>query len=179
MRAARTPQSSALPFEVVPPMMPEALANDRTARHRSMPKIAKPESRLERLCADKGMRMTGQRRTIAKVLSEAEDHPDVEEVYRRASARDPRISLSTVYRTVRLFENAGILERHEFGDGRARYEAAGHGHHDHLINVNTGEVIEFSNEQIEKLQEAVARELGFKLIGHRLELFGLPLKTGK
>jgi Fur family ferric uptake transcriptional regulator len=125
------------------------------------------------------MRMTGQRRTIAKVLSEAEDHPNVEEVHRRASARDPRISLSTVYRTVRLFESAGILDRHEFGDGRARYEASGHGHHDHLINVKTGEVIEFSNEQIEKLQEAVARELGFKLIGHRLELFGLPLKSGK
>jgi Fur family ferric uptake transcriptional regulator len=125
------------------------------------------------------MRMTGQRRTIAKVLSEAEDHPNVEEVHRRASARDPRISLSTVYRTVRLFESAGILDRHEFGDGRARYEASGHGHHDHLINVKTGEVIEFSNEQIEKLQESVARELGFKLIGHRLELFGLPLKSGK
>jgi Fur family ferric uptake transcriptional regulator len=144
-----------------------------------MPKIAKAQSRLERLCAEKGMRMTGQRRTIAKVLSEAEDHPNVEEVHRRASARDPRISLSTVYRTVRLFESAGILDRHEFGDGRARYEASGHGHHDHLINVKTGEVIEFSNEQIEKLQEAVARELGFKLIGHRLELFGLPLKSGK
>jgi len=113
------------------------------------------------------------------VLSEAEDHPDVEEVYRRASARDPRISLSTVYRTVRLFEGAGILERHVFGDGRARYEPAGLGHHDHLINVKTGEVIEFSNEQIERLQESVARELGFRLIGHRLELFGLPLKTGK
>jgi Fur family ferric uptake transcriptional regulator len=141
--------------------------------------IAKAQSRLERLCAEKGMRMTGQRRTIAKVLSEAEDHPNVEEVHRRASARDPRISLSTVYRTVRLFESAGILDRHEFGDGRARYEATGHGHHDHLINVKTGEVIEFSNEQIEKLQEAVARELGFKLIGHRLELFGLPLKSGK
>jgi Fur family ferric uptake transcriptional regulator len=144
-----------------------------------MPKIAKAQSRLERLCAEKGMRMTGQRRTIAKVLSEAEDHPNVEEVHRRASARDPRISLSTVYRTVRLFESAGILDRHEFGDGRARYEASGHGHHDHLINVKTGEVIEFSNEQIEKLQESVARELGFRLIGHRLELFGLPLKTSK
>jgi Fur family ferric uptake transcriptional regulator len=144
-----------------------------------MPKTAKAESRLERLCAERGMRMTGQRRTIAQVLSEAEDHPDVEEVYRRASARDPRISLSTVYRTVRLFESAGILDRHEFGDGRARYEPAGHRHHDHLINVTTGEVIEFSNEQIEKLQEAVARELGFKLIGHRLELFGVPLKGGK
>ena len=144
-----------------------------------MPKTAKAESRLERLCAERGMRMTGQRRTIAQVLSEAEDHPDVEEVYRRASARDPRISLSTVYRTVRLFESAGILDRHEFGDGRARYEPAGHRHHDHLINVKTGEVIEFSNEQIEKRQEAVARELGFKLIGHRLELFGMPLKGGK
>ena len=145
----------------------------------AMPKLANQLSRLERLCADKGLRMTGQRRTIARVLSDAEDHPDVEEVYRRASTIDPRISLSTVYRTVRLFESEGILERHEFGDGRARYEPAGHGHHDHLINVKTGEVIEFSNEQIEKLQEAVARELGFKLIGHRLELFGLPLKAGK
>jgi Fur family ferric uptake transcriptional regulator len=141
-----------------------------------MPKTATRQSRLERLCAEKGMRMTGQRRTIARVLSEAEDHPDVEEVYRRASAEDPRISLSTVYRTVRLFENKGILERHEFGDEkRARYEPAGHGHHDHLINVKTGEVIEFRNEQIEKLQEAVARELGFRLIGHRLELFGTPI----
>ena len=124
--------------------------------------------------------MTGQRRTIARVLSEAEDHPDVEEVYRRASAEDPRISLSTVYRTVRLFENKGILERHEFGDEkRARYEPAGHGHHDHLINVKTGEVIEFRNEQIERLQESVARELGFRLIGHRLELFGTPIKGPK
>ncbi len=145
-----------------------------------MPKAATKESRLERLCAERGMRMTGQRRTIARVLSDAEDHPDVEEVYRRASAQDPRISLSTVYRTVRLFETKGILERHEFGDGRrARYEPAGHGHHDHLINVKTGEVIEFRNEQIEKLQESVARELGFRLIGHRLELFGTPLKNGK
>jgi Fur family ferric uptake transcriptional regulator len=145
-----------------------------------MAKTATRESRLERLCADRGMRMTGQRRTIARVLSDAEDHPDVEEVYRRSSAQDPRISLSTVYRTVRLFENEGILERHEFGDGkRARYEPAGHGHHDHLINVKTGEVIEFRNEQIEKLQESVARELGFRLIGHRLELFGTPIKGPK
>ena len=142
-----------------------------------MPKGANRDSRLERLCAERGMRMTGQRRTIARVLSEAEDHPDVEEVYRRASAQDPRISLSTVYRTVRLFETEGILERHEFGDGRrARYEPAGHGHHDHLINIKTGEVIEFRNEQIERLQETVARELGFRLIGHRLELFGTPIK---
>lgn len=125
------------------------------------------------------MRMTGQRRIIAQVLSEADDHPDVEEVHRRAAARDSRISLSTVYRTVRLLEEKGILERHDFGDGRARYEEAGHGHHDHLINVKTGEVIEFRNEQIERLQESVARELGFRLIGHRLELFGTPVKTGK
>jgi Fur family ferric uptake transcriptional regulator len=144
-----------------------------------MAKTATRESRLERLCAERGMRMTGQRRVIAQVLSEAEDHPDVEEVHRRAAARDSRISLSTVYRTMRLLEGAGIVERHDFGDGRARYEPAGHGHHDHLINVKTGEVIEFKNEQIERLQEAVARELGFNLIGHRLELFGAPLKPGK
>jgi Fur family ferric uptake transcriptional regulator len=145
----------------------------------TMVKIATRESRLERLCAERGMRMTGQRRVIAKVLSEAGDHPDVEEVHRRANARDPRISLSTVYRTVRLLEEAGIVERHDFGDGRARYEPAWHDHHDHLINVTTGEVIEFKNEQIERLQESVARELGFRLIGHRLELFGKPLKNGK
>lgn len=144
-----------------------------------MPNRAMRESRLERLCADRGMRMTGQRRTIARVLSEAHDHPDVEEVYRRALARDPRISLSTVYRTVRLLEGEGIVERHDFGDGRARYEPAGHGHHDHLINVKTGEVIEFKNDEIERLQERVAKELGFQLIGHRLELFGKPLKNGK
>jgi Fur family ferric uptake transcriptional regulator len=144
-----------------------------------MPKTATRESRLERLCAERGMRMTGQRRVIARVLSEADDHPDVEEVHRRANARDNRISLSTVYRTVRLLEGAGILERHDFGDGRARYEQAGHGHHDHLINVTTGEVIEFRNEQIERLQESVANELGFRLIGHRLELFGMPVKSGK
>src|SRR5574339_283809 len=105
-----------------------------------MDKTASRESRIERLCGERGMRMTGQRRVIAKVLSEAKDHPDVEEVYRRANAQDKRISLSTVYRTVRLFEGAGILERHVFGDGRARYEEAGHGHHDHLINVATGDV---------------------------------------
>jgi len=144
----------------------------------SMSGEATRESRLERLCADRGLRMTGQRRVIARVLSEAHDHPDVEEVYRRASARDPRISLSTVYRTVRLMEGEGIVERHDFGDGRARYEPAGHDHHDHLINVKTGEVIEFTNEDIERLQERVAKELGFRLIGHRLELFGTPLKNG-
>jgi Fur family ferric uptake transcriptional regulator len=144
-----------------------------------MPKTQTRESRLEQLCAEHGMRMTGQRRIIARVLSEAEDHPDVEEVHRRAHARDNRISLSTVYRTVRLLEGAGILERHEFGDGRGRYEQAGHGHHDHLINMKTGEVIEFQNNEIERLQESVARELGFRLTGHRLELFGMPLKNGK
>lgn len=144
-----------------------------------MAKTATRETRLERLCAERGMRMTGQRRVIAQVLSDALDHPDVEEVHRRAASRDPRISLSTVYRTVRLLEGARIIERHDFGDGRARYEPAGHGHHDHLINVKTGEVIEFKNEQIERLQESVARELGFDLIGHRLELFGTPLKPGK
>ena len=137
------------------------------------------ESRIERICLDKGMKMTEQRRVIARVLSDSSDHPDVESVYRRATQLDPRISIATVYRTVRLFEEANIIERHEFGDGRARYEPAGHGHHDHLINVKTGEVIEFSNEQIERLQENVARELGFRLIGHRLELFGVPLKNGK
>jgi Fur family transcriptional regulator, ferric uptake regulator len=144
-----------------------------------MPKRARLESRLERLCGERGLRMTGQRRVIASVLSEAEDHPDVEEVYRRANAHDSRISLSTVYRTVRRFEEAGILERHEFGDGRARYEPAHHSHHDHLIDVKSGEVIEFRNEQIERLQESVARELGYRLTGHRLELFGTPIKTGK
>lgn len=135
-----------------------------------------PKSHLERLCAEKGMRMTGQRRVIAQILSEASDHPDVEEVHRRASALDSRISLSTVYRTVRLFEEAGILERHEFGDGRARYERAPREHHDHLIDVDTGTVIEFRNEQIERLQEAIAEELGYRLIDHRLELYGIALK---
>ncbi len=123
--------------------------------------------------------MTGQRRSIARILSEADGHPDVEEVYRRVAERDPRISLSTVYRTIRLLEDEGIVERHDFGDGRARYEPVGRDHHDHLINVATGEVIEFTNEEIERLQERVARELGFQLIGHRLELFGTPIQPKK
>ncbi len=139
----------------------------------------KKESYLERLCTEKGMRMTGQRRVIARILSDAEDHPDVEEVHRRASAVDSRISLSTVYRTVRLFEEAGILERHEFGDGRSRYEQAPREHHDHLIDIDTGTVIEFRSEQIERLQETVAKELGYKLIGHRLELYGAALPEKK
>lgn len=144
-----------------------------------MPKQPRRESRLERLCAARGLRMTGQRRIIAQILSDADDHPDVEEVYRRAAEHDPRISLSTVYRTVRLLEDEGIIERHDFGDGRARYEPSGHEHHDHLIDVTTGNVIEFTNEEIERLQERVAAELGFKLIGHRHELFGMPLKPRK
>jgi Fur family ferric uptake transcriptional regulator len=134
------------------------------------------ESRIERMCADHGLRMTGQRRTIARVLSDAEDHPDVVEVFRRANSIDPRISMSTVYRTLKLFEDKGILERREFGAGRRRYEEATREHHDHLIDVETGRVIEFRNEEIEKLQERVARELGFELVGHRLELHGVPLR---
>jgi len=131
-------------------------------------------SSIERLCEDKGLRMTGQRRVIARVLSGATDHPDVEEVYRRSNAIDDRISLATVYRTVRLFEEQGIVERHEFGDGRARYEEAERKHHDHLIDMETGNVIEFRNEEIERIQERIARELGYRLVGHRMELYGVP-----
>lgn len=136
-------------------------------------------SRIERLCSERGLRMTGQRRTIARVLTEAEDHPDVIEVYRRANEVDSRISLSTVYRTLKLFEDNGILERHDFGAGRRRYEEATREHHDHLIDLETGKVIEFRNEDIERLQERVARELGFELVGHRLELHGIPLRRKK
>ncbi len=135
------------------------------------------ENSLEDVCVKMGMRMTDQRRVIARVLSDAEDHPDVEEVYRRASAIDDNISIATVYRTVRLFDDAGILERHEFRDGRARYEPVPEEHHDHLIDLQTGKVIEFRNEDIEKLQEFVARELGYKLVDHRLELYGVPLSN--
>ncbi len=136
-------------------------------------------SQLEDLCIEKGMRMTDQRRVIAQVLSDAEDHPDVEEVYRRASRIDDRISIATVYRTVRLFEDAGILERHDFRDGRSRYEQVTDEHHDHLINLQTGEVVEFRNEQIERLQEHIARELGYRLVDHRLELYAVPLRNRK
>ena len=129
--------------------------------------------RIERACVEKGLKMTEQRRVIARVLSQSSDHPDVEQLYRRATKIDPRISIATVYRTVKLFEEAQILDRHDFGDGRARYEEAPEEHHDHLIDVNTGEVIEFVNEAIEKLQEEVARKFGYKLVGHRLELFGV------
>jgi len=134
-------------------------------------------SRLERLCLEKGLKMTEQRRVIAQVLSNSTDHPDVELVYQRATALDPRISIATVYRTVRLFEEANILERHDFGDGRARYEEAPEEHHDHLIDIETRTVVEFQNEEIEKLQELIAEKLGYRLVGHRLELYGIPLNS--
>lgn len=135
--------------------------------------------RLEKLCVEKGMRMTDQRRVIARVLSMADDHPDVEEIHRRAAEIDPRISIATVYRTMRLFEDAGVVERHDFQDGRSRYEEASEDHHDHLIDVKSGEVIEFVNEEIERLQKKIAEEHGYKLVAHRLELYGVPLKKGK
>ncbi|UWQ52398.1 Fur family transcriptional regulator [Leisingera caerulea] len=128
-------------------------------------------------CEAKGLRMTGQRRVIAQVLQDSDDHPDVEELYARASAMDAGISIATVYRTVKLFEEAGILERLEFGDGRARYEDAEREHHDHLIDMNTGEVIEFCDPEIEELQERIARKLGYELRGHKLELYGVPRKA--
>ncbi|HLI19636.1 MAG TPA: Fur family transcriptional regulator [Stellaceae bacterium] len=132
-------------------------------------------SRLEQLCHDKGMKMTEQRRVIARVLSDSADHPDVEAVHRRAAEIDPKISIATVYRTVRLFQEANILERHDFGDGRARYEEVPSEHHDHLIDLQTGRVIEFRNEEIEALQREVAARLGYKLVDHRLELFAVSL----
>lgn len=135
-------------------------------------------SKLERICLEKGMKMTGQRRVIARLLSDAADHPDVEELHRRASSIDPRISIATVYRTVRLFEEANILSRHEFGDGRARYERAPESHHDHLIDIKSGKVIEFQNEEIEGLQREIARRLGYNLVDHRLELYAVPIKKG-
>ena len=131
--------------------------------------------RLELLCVEKGMRMTDQRRVIARVLSVAHDHPDVEELYRRAHEVDPHISIATVYRTVRLFEEAGIIARLDFRDGRSRYEEAPDVHHDHLIDMKTGKVVEFMDEEIEALQAAIARRLGYKLVDHRLELYGIPL----
>jgi Fur family ferric uptake transcriptional regulator len=136
-------------------------------------------SHIERLCSEKGMKMTEQRRVIAQVLSNAADHPDVEEVHRRSAAEDPGISIATVYRTMRLFEEAGIVERHEFGDGRARYEETPATHHDHLIDMRSGKVIEFRSDEIERLQHEIARIHGYKLIGHRLELFVVPLDTEK
>jgi len=132
-------------------------------------------ARLERLCIEKGLKMTEQRRIIARVLSDSADHPDVESVHRRAVEIDPHISIATVYRTVRLFEEANILARHDFGDGRARYEEMPSDHHDHLIDLQSGRVIEFSNETIERLQRQIAEELGYRLVGHRLELYAVPL----
>lgn len=134
---------------------------------------------VEALCHEKGLRITEQRRVIARILSEAEDHPDVEALHARASAIDPGISIATVYRTVRLFEEAGILERHDFGDGRARYEAAAETHHDHLIDVETGRVIEFVDPELEALQRRIAEKLGFRLVDHRMELYGVSLARGQ
>ncbi|MEM7462778.1 MAG: Fur family transcriptional regulator [Pseudomonadota bacterium] len=132
---------------------------------------------IEELCAEKGLRMTEQRRIIARVIEESADHPDVEELYQRASELDPKISIATVYRTVKLLEDFDIIARHEFRDGRARYEASPDDHHDHLINLRTGEVIEFKSDEIERIQEEIARKLGFKLVDHRLELYGTPLNS--
>jgi Fur family transcriptional regulator, ferric uptake regulator len=139
------------------------------------PASAATASSLEDLCARKGLRMTGQRRTIARILDAASDHPNVEELHRRAVAVDDRISISTVYRTVKLFEDMDIIARRAFGDGRARYETAAEPHHDHLIDVKSGRVIEFHDDRIERLQEAIAAELGYRLVDHKLELYGVPL----
>ncbi|MCT2558305.1 transcriptional repressor [Tsuneonella sp. YG55] len=130
---------------------------------------------LEALCAERGLRITEQRRVIAQVLSNSEDHPDVEQVHKRAAEIDPGISIATVYRTVRLFEEAGILDRHDFGDGRARYEAAPEAHHDHLIDVETGKVVEFVDPELEALQRQIAEKLGYRLVDHRMELYGVRI----
>ena len=130
---------------------------------------------LEQLCAERGLRITDQRRIIARVLADSNDHPDVEKLHERASAVDPKISIATVYRTVRLFEEAGILDRHDFGDGRARYEAAPEAHHDHLIDVETGKVVEFVDPELEALQKVIAERLGYRLVDHRMELYGVRL----
>ena len=145
-----------------------ALRSIKTARTRR-------SDAIERACREKGLRMTGQRRTIARVLDDSEDHPDVVELHRRAAAIDHRISLSTVYRTVKLFETEGILERLDFRDGRSRYEQAAREHHDHLINLETADVIEFRSEDIEALQTEIARRLGYRVVYHRLELYAVPL----
>lgn len=138
--------------------------------------MSKPVETLEEQCSRKGMRMTDQRRVIAQVMEQAFDHPDVEELYRRASGVDPRISLSTVYRTLNLFEEAGLVTKHDFKDGRARFEPIPDEHHDHLIDIRSGKVIEFRNEEIEAIQELIAKRLGYKLVDHRLELYAVPLK---
>ncbi|MBT3535982.1 MAG: transcriptional repressor [Rhodospirillaceae bacterium] len=133
-------------------------------------------AKIERLCMERGLRMTGQRRVVARVLSEADDHPDAEEIYRRGSMLDAKISIATVYRTLRIFEEAGILQRLEFGDGRARFEIAESEHHDHLIDTASGKVIEFQDAELEALQDKIAANLGYRLIGHRMELYGVPLQ---
>ena len=137
--------------------------------------VTDADKSIEAICVAKGMRMTEQRRVIARVIAAADDHPDVEELYRRASAVDPNISISTVYRTVKLFEDAGIIERHDFRDGRSRYEPAPDEHHDHLIDLRSGRVIEFRSEEIEEMQRLIAERLGYKLVDHRLELYAVPL----
>jgi Fur family ferric uptake transcriptional regulator len=134
---------------------------------------------LEALCAEKGLRITEQRRVIARVLSDSADHPDVEELHRRSVAIDPHISIATVYRTVRLFEEAGILERHDFRDGRSRYETVADEHHDHLIDLETGKVIEFHDPDIEELQQRIAARLGYRLVDHRMELYARPLVSSR
>ena len=134
-------------------------------------------SPIEQRCIEHGMKMTGQRRVIARVLSAANDHPDVEEVHRRSAEVDSRISIATVYRTMRLFEDAGIVERHDFGDGRSRYEEAPTTHHDHLIDIKSGQVIEFRSEEIERLQQDIAKAHGYKLVDHRLELYAVPIDS--
>lgn len=134
---------------------------------------------IEEACVTRGLRMTDQRRVIARIIADAQDHPDVEELHRRAAAVDDRISISTVYRTVKLFEDSGIIERHDFRDGRSRYEPVPDEHHDHLIDLRSGHVVEFRSEEIELLQEEIARKLGYRLVGHRLELYGVPLDPKK
>jgi Fur family ferric uptake transcriptional regulator len=136
----------------------------------------KNSTKLEQLCIERGMKMTEQRRIIARVLSDADDHPDVEDLYQRSVKLDPKISIATVYRTVRLFEEAGLLDRHDFGDGRSRYEQASDDHHDHLVDVQSGAIIEFHDQEVEELQRQIAARLGYSLIGHRMELYGVELK---
>jgi Fur family ferric uptake transcriptional regulator len=151
---------------------------DGAGRANTEGNLPKP-NHIEAQCVARGMRMTEQRRVIARVLAGAADHPDVEELYRRCHEVDRNISISTVYRTVKLFEDAGIIERHDFREGRARYEQIPEAHHDHLINLRTGEVIEFQSEEIERLQAEIARRLGYRLVDHRLELYGVPLDDEK
>lgn len=137
------------------------------------------ESKLEALCAQQGLKMTGQRKIIAQTISDSSDHPDVEEIYNRALKEDPKISIATVYRTVKTLEEANIITKYDFGDGRARYEETPDDHHDHLIDIRSGKVVEFHNEKIEQLQEEIAKELGYKLVDHRLELYAVPIDDDK